>query len=121
MSSDTGALSSKYSKLPDRPAHNGGLYTGEPFMKDAPWRNFPTRPETGNMIFNNLRRMNNPPREALYHFPGGGIRPGNNTPELPVEYMDTVRSSHINHMCIPDTVAYVSPEKTPNFRGHTYL
>lgn len=95
------ALSLKYSKLPEQPALNGGLYTGEPFMKNAPWRNFPSRPEVCNMIYNNLRRMNVPPSEALYHFPGGGLRPGNNTPELPSEYLKTVTKSDTNHMCVP--------------------
>lgn len=64
-----------------KPMLNGGLYTGEEFQKDAPWRNFPTKPETGNLIHHNLMSAN-PPPSAQYHYPSGNNRPGNNTPYL---------------------------------------
>lgn len=59
------------------PALNGGLYTGEPFAKDAPWANVPVVPDTAYLIHYNLRSAN-PPTEALYQYPGY-TRPGNNT------------------------------------------
>ncbi len=120
---DRGELSAKYSELPP-PAHNGGLYTGEPFEEGASWRNFPVRPEAVNVIYNNLRNMNVPPEEALYYFPGGGIRPGNNMPELPLEYVNTLRFSKTNAMCIPKGAAkklLPPPKPTPLFSGNTYL
>jgi hypothetical protein len=61
---------------------NGGLFTGEPFQKDAPWRNFPTKPETGDLINKNLISAN-PPPSGVYHYPSANHRPGNNTPFLP--------------------------------------
>jgi hypothetical protein len=64
------------------PKLNGGLYVGEPFKKDAPWGNFPIKPETGSLINKNLKSANPPPL-AQYHYPGAEHRPGNNTPELP--------------------------------------
>jgi hypothetical protein len=65
-----------------KPKLNGGLYTGEPFKKDAPWGNFPVKPETGSLINENLKSAN-PPPFAVFHYPGGEHRPGNNTPVLP--------------------------------------
>ena len=119
---DEGQLSARYSELPP-PALNGGLYTGEPFAKNASWRNFPVRPETVNVIYNNLRSMNIPPEEALYLFPGGGIRPGNNMPELPLEYVNTLRYSHTNEMCIPRSASKLlpTPKRPPLFSGNVYL
>ena len=72
--------------LPPPPSLNGGLYTGEPFMKDAPWRNFPATPDAGYLTnVNLLAGGNRPPWQALYHIPGGGVRPGNNTPYFPAD------------------------------------
>ena len=65
-----------------KPVLNGGLYTGEPFQKDAPWGNYPAKPETGYLINQNLKSANPPPL-ATYHYPSANHRPGNNTPELP--------------------------------------
>ena len=56
---------------------NGGLYTGEPFLKDAPWRNFPAVPSAAYMTNVNLRSAN-PPPQALF-FMAASIRPGNNS------------------------------------------
>jgi hypothetical protein len=112
----------QYSKLPTSPALNGGLYTGAPFLDGAPWRNYPARPETGNMIYNNLRKMNVPPDQALYHFPGGGIRPGNNTPELPPEYISSLgQNIGLNRMCVPKDVQSRARKPTPMFSTNEYL
>lgn len=67
---------SNMSELP-APSLNGGLYTGEPFLKNAPWANVPVLPDASYMIHYNLRSAN-PPPGAIYHYPGGQ-RPGNNT------------------------------------------
>ena len=61
---------------PPKPDLNGGLYTGEPFHKNAPYGNVPVIPDTGYLIHYNLRSAN-PPVPALYQYPGGN-RPGNN-------------------------------------------
>lgn len=66
--------------IPPR-ALNGGLYTGEPFKKDAPWGNVPVIPDAGFMVHYNLRSAN-PPQSALYQYPGTE-RPGNNTAVFP--------------------------------------
>ena len=57
-------------------ALNGGLYTGEPFAKDAPWANVPVVPDVDYMTNVNLRSAH-PPTQALYQYPGN-TRPGNN-------------------------------------------
>jgi len=59
------------------PSHNGGLFTGEPFLPGAPWRNFPAVPDSYYLIHHNLRSAD-PPLDALYQYPGGNTRPGNN-------------------------------------------
>ncbi len=63
------------------PSLNGGLYTGEPFHKNAGHANVPIIPDTGYMIHYALRSAD-PPTEALYQYPDG-YRPGNNTPLMP--------------------------------------
>lgn len=67
---------------PPQPSINGGLYTGEPFLPGAPWGNVPVTPDSGFMIHYNLRSAN-PPPGAIYQYPGGSFRPGNNTPVMP--------------------------------------
>lgn len=62
---------------PPKPDLNGGLYTGTPFSPDAPWRNFPAVPDTAFLTHYNLRSAR-PPPGALFQYPGGGYRPGNN-------------------------------------------
>jgi len=64
------------SKLIPPPPLNGGLYTGEPFKPDAPWRAFPVVPCTAYMNHVNLRSAN-PPIQALFQT-GANVRPGNN-------------------------------------------
>lgn len=65
----------KSTPLPPRDL-NGGLYTGEPFKKDAPWANVPVIPDVTYMMQYNLLSANPPPGVA-HHYPGT-IRPGNN-------------------------------------------
>ena len=64
-----------------KPMLNGGLFTGEPFQENAAWRNFPSKPETGHLVYHNLASAN-PPPGGQYHYPSANHRPGNNTPEL---------------------------------------
>ena len=59
---------------------NGGLYTGEPFAKGAPWANVPVVADIDYMIHYNLRSAN-PPIEALFQYPGT-VRPGNNSQNM---------------------------------------
>lgn len=51
------------------PSLNGGLYTGEPFYQDAPYRNFPVSPDTNTYIEKNLKNGNDPPEHALHMLP----------------------------------------------------
>ena len=78
---DFAPYSSQYSVPPPPPSLNGGLYTGEPFMENAPWRNFPAIPDAGYLIHHNLRSAN-PPPDALFQYPGN-VRPGNNWQSMP--------------------------------------
>ena len=79
---------------------NGGLFTGEPFLKDAPWANVPVIPDVDYMTNINLRSAN-PPPQAIYQYPGN-VRPGNNfqanTGLTP--YTDT-QEKPSNFSCIP--------------------
>jgi hypothetical protein len=88
---------------PPQPSLNGGLYTGEAFKQDALWRNFPATPDAGYMNFVNLRRNGNPPPMAVYHLPGGGLRPGNNTPILPSLWLQQGRVPGMGMLCIPQS------------------
>ena len=63
------------------PKLNGGLYTGEPFMKDAPWANIPVRPTTAYMTNQNLRSSSIVPIGALFQMTAG-YRMGNNSDDL---------------------------------------
>lgn len=69
------SLHLSYVQPPPR-ALNGGLYTGEPFAKGAPWANVPVIPDVDYMTNVNLKSAN-PPQQALYQYPGN-TRPGNN-------------------------------------------
>jgi hypothetical protein len=64
-----------------QPKLNGGLYTGEPFYKDAPWANVPVVPDVDYMTNVNLRSAN-PPPGAIFQYPGN-VRPGNNYQKMP--------------------------------------
>lgn len=110
--------------MPPSPTPNGGLYTGQPFEAGAPWRNFPATPDSGYLMHVSLRSAR-PPPGARFHLPGGGLRPGNNTPVLPVELLEsTHKLTEINTMCVPD-VDVSSPIDTAaeaaGFRTFTYL
>lgn len=59
-----------------KPPLNGGLYTGEPFEKNAPWGNIPINPDVDYLIPIGLS-LGNPPKDAFCQFPGT-MRPGNN-------------------------------------------
>lgn len=66
---------------PPIPQLNGGLFTGEPFEKDAPYANVPVIPDAGYMTHYNLATAK-PPPEADMQYPGGP-RPGNNMQPMP--------------------------------------
>jgi hypothetical protein len=89
-----------YTPLPP-PSLNGGLYTGAPFAEGAPWRNFPVPPDAGHYLFGNLQGVASAPVAARYMMPGGGLRPGNNTPMIPDDYARS-RVPHLNAVCIPE-------------------
>jgi hypothetical protein len=95
------------------PKINGGLYTGEPFQADAPWRNFPAEPSTDYLINTNLRSVETlqPHPQQFFHYPGGGYRPGNNTPTLP----GIVNCNGLNIYAIDDgkqSACYWKPKPT---------
>ena len=60
------------------PKLNGGLYTGEPFMKDAPWATIPVKPTWAYMTNQNLRSSSIVPVSGLFQMPVN-YRPGNNS------------------------------------------
>lgn len=75
-----------YAKVPP-PSLNGGLYTGEPFAKDAPYGNFPVTPTTDVFINHGIRSAN-PPPGATTQYPHQ-VRLGNNPQTMPgVGYYD---------------------------------
>lgn len=84
---------------PPPPTLNGGLYTGEPFAKGAPWGNVPVVPDAGYLIHHNLRSAN-PPPGALYQYPGS-IRPGNSSHEM--YGIMKLEDRPYNLYCIDDT------------------
>jgi len=66
-----------------KPSHNGGHYTGKPFIPGAAHSNIPMLPDITYTTHIGLRSVDPPPPpEAFYHY-ASGIRPGNNTPLLP--------------------------------------
>lgn len=69
-----------YVPIPPAPL-NGGLYTGQPFMKGAPWGNIPQIPDSDFMT-NEALRSANPPQDALFQYQGY-TRPGNNYQVMP--------------------------------------
>jgi hypothetical protein len=56
---------------------NGGLYTGELFVPNAPWANVPVAPDIVLQMSQNLASAD-PPPNAVFHVPGY-LRLGNNT------------------------------------------
>lgn len=104
---------------------NGGLYTGEAFWPDAPWRNFPATPDSGYLT-NVALRSANPPHQATYHVPGGGVRPGNYTPVFPRDMVSGKRLPGLNMVCVPDSAfarsaASARIETNHGFSGFQYL
>jgi len=59
---------------------NGGLYTGEPFEKGAPWANIPIKPDVDFLV--NKAWAGVAPPDALMQYPGA-TRPGNNYQQMP--------------------------------------
>jgi hypothetical protein len=110
------ATNSSSYEHPPKPTLNGGLYTGEPFAPNAPWRNFPIEPDAGVYAFGNLRGI--APEAALYMLPGGGLRPGNSTPLLPAEHTSS-RIAHLNAVCIPPS-AYAAASAVGNGANHGF-
>jgi hypothetical protein len=90
-----------YSRPPP-PSLNGGLYTGEPFRKGAPWANVPATPDAGHLMTVAMQGLCDPPPPpgAELHIPGGGWRPGNNTPLLPPGSAQS-RFPELNLTCPP--------------------
>lgn len=84
------------------PALNGGLYTGQHFVKDAPWATVPVRPTSAFMTHMNLRSAN-PPVHALFQLQAG-YRPGNNSDDpMPgvVRFKGDQNFGPFNFMCTP--------------------
>jgi hypothetical protein len=92
-------MSSSYTPPPP-PSLNGGLYTGAPFQKGAPWGNVPVAPDAGVYNFTNLPPS--APALARYMLPGGGFRPGNSSPMIPEAFARS-RADGLNMLCIPET------------------
>jgi hypothetical protein len=121
-------MSSSHQPQPiPQPSLNGGLYTGAPFQPNAPWANHPVAPDAGYYNFGSLRDTP-APVAARYMVPGGGLRPGNNTPLLPPDYADSKIVS-LNAICIPTTAFAPSggmpstPGDNPgkSFRQYSYV
>jgi hypothetical protein len=95
--------SASWSYVPPPPrALNGGLFTGEPFAKGAPWANVPVIPDVDYMTNVNLRSAR-PPTQALFQYPGN-TRPGNNYQEntgLQPYVGDRGFTAPYNFSCIP--------------------
>lgn len=95
---------------PPAPSLNGGLYTGAPFAPNAPWRNYPVKPDAGYYNFGSLAQVPSAPPAAKYMVPGGGLRAGNNTPLIPPEFANS-RVNSLNALCIPSSA--FAPSATP--------
>jgi hypothetical protein len=85
----------KSSPIPPRTL-NGGLYTGEPFYKNAAYANFPVLPTSAYWTHYNLRSAN-PLPQALYQIQNA-YRPGNNTDQAMPQLS---HNSWLNATCIP--------------------
>lgn len=90
-----------WSPIPS-PALNGGLFTGQPFIKDAPWATVEVRPTSAYMTNVTLRSAG-PPVQALFQLQAG-YRPGNNTDDpMPgvVRFKGDENFGPFDFMCIP--------------------
>lgn len=74
-------VNNEWSPVPP-PKFNGGLYNGQPFMKNAEWANVPIRPTTAYLTNVALRTANPPPPIAALFQMNVGDRMGNNTDDL---------------------------------------
>jgi hypothetical protein len=84
------------------PSVNGGLYTGEPFMKDAPWANVKVKPTWAYMTNINLRSSIMAPPAAFFQMPVN-IRPGNNSDDRIEGILDFIGDENFgpfNFKCI---------------------
>jgi len=85
------------------PALNGGLFTGEPFMKGAPWANVPQRPTSAYLTNQALRSSSIAPIGALFQM-NVGYRPGNNSDDTMPGIGDFVGDENFgpfNFKCTP--------------------
>jgi hypothetical protein len=90
-----------FSPMP-KPALNGGLYTGEPYLPNAPWANVPVVPCAAYMTHMNLRSANPPPNALFQMQPN--VRPGNSTdPQMPgvTRFVGDSNFGPFNFMCVP--------------------
>lgn len=111
---------------PPPPSLNGGLYTGQPFAPGAEWANRPVAPDAGNYQYGSLAQVASAPAAARYMMPGGGLRPGNNTPLLPPSFAHN-RVEALNAIAVP-TAAYAvdapcceAPPNRAGRREYAYL
>jgi hypothetical protein len=99
--------------IPPR-ALNGGLYTGEPFLKNAPWGNVPVIPDTTYMINLNLMSAD-PPSDALYQYPGGNRLGNNYTKMTGVEQSPSIYNLQVVNG------PKVQPHEVKDFSKYSYL
>lgn len=60
---------------------NGGLYTGEPFKKNAAWANVPAIPDVDFLTQQRVSDYEGV-NQARFQYPGS-VRPGNNSQKMP--------------------------------------
>jgi len=85
------ADNSSYISAP-KPSLNGGLYTGDQFHQNAPYRNFPNVPDSVHLHTVALSSAN-PPPGVENQFPDA-FRPGNNMPDVQGMSLNKFSSSH---------------------------
>lgn len=115
-------LAQRYTPPPPA-SHNGGLFTGEPFLPGAPWRSIPVVPDSSYMIHVTLRSAD-PPPEALYQYPGAGHRPGNNYSPMPgVTPVTPPEGPYPDLLCTPELPRHElrRAQQTPRFSKFAYL
>ena len=98
-----------------KPSRNAGLFTGEKFVKGAPWANVPVKPNADYMMSKNLKSAN-PPPGAKTHFPHT-LRKGNNLAKLPgvknYENPDAFNRGPFRTNCSPKT-EMTTPSNVPS-------
>lgn len=78
---------------------NGGLYTGQPALLNAPWGNIPIIPEAHIYVEQLKHADPTPPPRATDTIPGGGTRIGNSVQTFPNH---TPHSSMHHLQYVPD-------------------